>query len=534
MAMTERKPPEVPAYSLLDKAILAIAPSWGARRIATRRSFQQSEQRFARIEAAETRGHKWMTSRLSPDSQFEQDLQTTRDRSRDIYQNDAMGGAIDSKVNHVIGTGHTAQARIVAEEGIVTDAEAELYNQQIESVYKRWEPRADRSGTRSLWMLSRIASRHNEFDGESLTIISDLGRSDKPIPLALQVIDTERLNTPPEFSGDPLVRMGIRRNEDGEVLGYYIQKGHPGDTKLVNLKYDYIPADRMLHVFEPWFAEQSRGLPWMTRALNRAKDAKDFDEAAILGAQIEQCYAGFIKPTVGTGFLSATAASSGTASNGKRLQDIVPGTLMHLDPGEEVVMGTPTKPGNNFSPFMEWNYRRVAAAINWPYEMVVKNWNGLSFAAGRLVLTDAKKSTEVGQKIMREMWLSRVWCRMVEEAVIVGECDIDPRLFLMSPDTFQRHVWIPPKWDYALNPGEEVNADIAEVAANMSTLEEKLGKRGHDLEEIIARRKRENELLDAAGLKQPVPNTMQPDYSQSSSPGVDTNKDQPQQAGAAA
>lgn len=495
--------------NLLDRAIMAVAPAWGARRIATRRMLEaaeQSHQRFARIEAAEhseTRSDRWLISRLSPDSQLEQDLVTIRERSRDIYQNDAMGGAIDGKVNHVIGTGHTPQSRITSADGLLTDEEADELSQQIEEVYRRWSPRADRTGRRSLWMMSRLAARHNEFDGESFTVLSDVGRADKPIPLAVQVVDPERVNTPPKFSGDPLVRMGIRYAENGEIVGYYVQRKHPGDTKDVSLEYDFVTADRMLHVFEPWFAEQSRGLPWMTRALNRARDAKDYDEATILGAQIEQCYAGFIKPAVGTGYLSAAGASSGTAS-GRRLEDIVPGTIRHLDPGEEVTFGNPSRPGNGFAPFMEWNYRRVAAAINWPYEMVVKNWNGLSFAAGRLVLTDAKKATQVAQQMMREMWLSRIWHRLVDEAVIVGAVDIDPRLYLADPEPFRRHAWIPPKWEYALNPGEEVSADVSEVANNMALLEDKLGKRGHDLEEFIARRARERRLLQDAGLNPDV------------------------------
>jgi lambda family phage portal protein len=382
---------------------------------------------------------------------------------------------------------------------VVLSDEAELYNKQLEAVYRDWEPRADRSGRRSLWMQSRLAERHNEFDGESFTVMSDVGRIDKPIPLALQVIDPERVNTPAEFAGDPLVRLGIRYTADGDIVGYYVQRSHPGDTKNFKLSYEFVEADRMLHVFEPWFAEQSRGLPWMTRALNRARDAKDVDEAAILGMQIEQCYAGFVESgEVPDPF--ASAATTAVSASGKPLQDIVPGTIRYLEKGQKVHFGSPTRPGNAFAPFQEWNYRRVAAAINWPYEMVVKNWGTLSFSAGRLVLTDAKKATQVGQKIMREMWLCRVWNRMVYESVVVGETDIDPRLYLQFPNVFERHVWIPPKWEYALNPGEEIDADIKEIDANLATLEDMLGKRGYDLEDLLARKKRERQLIKAAGL----------------------------------
>lgn len=510
MVMVERKQPEPPKTTWLDRTILAIAPAWGAKRIATRRLFEQAESnhsRFARIEAAEhneTRADRWLISRLSPDSQLEQDLETTRDRSRDIYQNDAMGGAVDGKVNHVIGTGHTPQARIKELEGVITAAEAETYNKQLESVYELWSKRADRNGRFSLWMLSRLAYAHFLFDGESFTVFSDVGRADKPIPLALQVIDPERVNTPSKFAGDKNVRLGIRYKSNGEIVGYYVQRAHPGDTKNVvgSLEYEFIEAERMLHVFTPWFAEQSRGLPWMTRALNRARDAKDYDEAAILGAQVEQCYAVFIKPAAGTGYASAVGAA--TSSNGNyRTQDIVPGSIYHVDPNEEVTSTAPQRPGNQFTPFMEWNYRRVAAAINWPYEMVIKNWGQLSFAAGRLVLNDAHKATQVDQQIMREMWHERVWDRMVYECVTLGECDIAPRIYVQQPHVFQRHVWIPPQWGYALNPGEEVDADIKSIDANLATLEDMLGKRGYDLEELVERRKREKQLIKDAGLEPP-------------------------------
>ena len=52
----------------------------------------------------------------------------------------------------------------------------------------------------------------------------------------------------------------------------------------------------------------------------------------------------------------------------------------------------------------------------------------------------------------------------------------------------------------ALNPGEEVDADLAEIEGGLATVEEKLGKRGHDLETFIAARARERRLLSEAGV----------------------------------
>lgn len=505
MAMTERKRPEQkPTSNWLDRAIAFVSPIAGARRMAARAALSAAEmarERFARIEAAEhseSRGHKWLISRLSPDSQLEIDLQTARDRSRDLYQNDALGGVVDSKINHIIGTGHTPQARVRVRESI-DESRADMLNMQAEWLYERWAPHADVSGRRSLWQISRLAARHQEFDGESFTLFSDAGSADKPIPLTLQVIDPERVETPAEHAGNPLVRLGIRYDRQGRILSYFIRQTHPGDTKEQNLKYDEVPADRVLHVFEPWFTGQSRGLPGMVRALQRAKDAKDYDDSQILKAQVEACFAAFVEQPIAS-YDAAAAAATGAAASGRPLEDLVPGTIRYLNPGEKISFGAPTAPGGGFTGFMEWCYGRIAAAISWPYEMVTRRWNGLSFAAGRLVLTEAKLTTEVGQRLMREQWFSRVWNRMFEEGVIVGEIDISPAEYSADPHSFNRHAWIAPKWEYALNPGEEVDADLAEIEGGLATVEEKLGKRGHDLETFIAARAREKRLLAEAGV----------------------------------
>ena len=505
MALEEkRQPAQQPSVNWLDRVVAYVSPVAGARRMAARAAMaasQAARARFARIEGAEhseSRGHKWLISRLSPDSQAEQDLQTVRDRSRDLYQNDALGGVVDSKVNHIIGTGHTPQARVRVSESI-DEARADQLNEQAEWLYERWAPHADVTGRRSLWQISRLAARHQEFDGESFTVFSDAGTADKPIPLTLQVIDPERVETPPEQAGNPRVRLGIKYDKQGRILSYYIRKTHPGDTKEVNLDYDEVPADRVLHVYEPWFTGQSRGLPAIVRALQRAKDAKDYDDTQILKAQVEACFAAFVEQPIAS-YDAAAAAATGTSASGRPLEDLVPGTIRYLNPGEKITFGTPTAPGGGFAGFMEWCYGRIAAAIAWPYEMVTRRWNGLSFAAGRLVLTEAKLTTEVGQRLMREQWFSRVWDRMFEEGVIVGEIDVSPAEYAADPHSFTRHAWVPPKWEYALNPGEEVDADLAEIEGGLATVEEKLGKRGHDLETFIAARAREQRLLSEAGV----------------------------------
>jgi lambda family phage portal protein len=481
--------------SFIDRAVFAVAPVWGAQRIATRKQFEQSERYFARaLESAEsdrTREGKWLGSRLSADAFLEEDLETTRIRSRELYRNDFVGGAIDSRVEHVVGTGFTVQAKIKAKEGVITAEQAKRLNEQLEEVYEQVEPTACRTRKKSLWQKISLACRCVDSDGETFVVMSDTSTVDAPIPLCVEVVDSDRVETPAEFIADPSVRMGIKYGKNKEIVGYYVRDNHPNDNKEFGTSYTLIPSWRVQHIFVEWFAGQSRGLPWMTRALNRAKDGKDLTEAGIIGAQVEQCFAGFIKTKA-----SPVAAAIGAATstdNGRRLQDVRPGSINYLGKDDEIVFSAPNK-ANSVGTLQEYNNRTIAAALNWPYEMLMKDWRGVSFAGGRIVLNAAKMSTKVRQKLIAESMLRPFWHRLVEESVIVGAVDIDARMYRDNKHAFNRHIWAGPRWSYAINPAEEVRATGLALDYNLTTLAKELSENQEDLEEVIAQRIIEREM----------------------------------------
>lgn len=481
--------------SMLDRAVFAVAPVWGAQRLAVRKQFEASEKYFSRaLEAAEsdrTREGKWIGSRLSADAFLEEDLETTRIRSRELYRNDFVGGAIDSRVEHVVGTGFTVQAKIREKAGIVTAAQAKILNEQLEEIFERVEPTACRTRKKSLWQKISLACRTVDADGECFVIFSDIGTADAPIPLCVEIVDADRVETPPAFIMDPSVRMGIKYGANKEIVGYYVRDNHPSDNKEFSLTYTFVPSWRVQHIFVEWFAGQSRGLPWMTRALNRAKDGKDLTEAGIIGAQVEQCFAGFVK-TKSSPVAAAMGAATSTDST-RRIQDVRPGSINYLGKDDEISFSAPQK-SNSVGTLQEYNNRTISAALNWPYEMLMKDWRGTSFAGGRIVLNAARISTKVRQKLIIESMLRPFWHRLVEESVIVGAVDIDARVYRDNRHVFNRHVWAGPRWSYAINPAEEIKARLMAIDGNLSTLANELAEDQLDLEEVVAQRVVEREM----------------------------------------
>jgi len=500
--MTERKPPPAPPRNWLDKLgsafdtlVCAVAPERGMKRLQFRHlhnAYQERQVRNTRSEAGErtaTRESSWLGSRLSADSGLELDLVSQRTKARELYLNDSIGGVVESRTNLVVSYGFTPQARIKAKPGLATDAEAKQWNDELEEVFERIAPRIGKNGKTSLWQLSRLIERHHGVDGESFTILSDRGSADRPIPLILEVIDPERVETPPGMIGNPRVRMGVEHDAGGQIVAYHVRDSHPGDTVDVKQTYTRYEASRVLHVFEAWFAGQSRAFPWLTRSLNRCKDAKDLDEAAIIAAQVEACHAAFVTPGIGGGANAAANAATGTQGS-KRTEEIRPGMIRYLDDAEQINFSNPTK-SNGYDKLQEWNYRRISVGMSYPYEMISNNWSGMSFAGGRLVLANGKLFVESEQELLREMWFARIWDRMVYETVVVGACSIPPRLYARDPWFFQRHEWNAPAWPYAINPQQEIAAKIAAINANLISKASVCGELGGDFEDVQEQRQRE-------------------------------------------
>lgn len=418
-------------------------------------------------------GGMWPISRQSTDSDLELDFDELRQRSRFIARNDSAGGMIDQRKDLTVGTGFTYLPMIEPVKGYITETQADQYNDELMELSESVFYRIGVTGTQSLWNQSRLIEGHHGFDGESVTILSDLmPDDDKPIPFVTEVIDPMRMDTPPKKAGDPNCRMGVQYEDSGRISGYWIQKRHPGETRDIDFDFEFYERRRVLHVFEPFFARQSRGLPWLVRNLNRLVDRKDLDQAGIVFAQIRACLMGFLESVNAPG-MDNTGDLQRWANDPKYLEQFVktfvPGMITALPPNKKITFSEPPT-GSDFTESLNrTNDHRIAVGMNEPYESVSRDWSQKSFAGGRIILSGLKNTVEVRQELQTEKWFTPIGNRMVDEAVLLGKCSIPPRLYEKRRMIFQRHVWLPPVWPFSVNPGEEIKALLTAVDGNLMT-----------------------------------------------------------------
>lgn len=485
----------------LGTAAFWVAPTYIGRRIAWKRALDTQQRMLNQREGADTdrfRGAKWLTSRLSPDSEAELELEDVRKRCRDLYLNDPVAaGYVRGRVTNVVGTGIRPQARIQPDESQgIDDKRAQRLNKQLESLWKQWAAKASRCGRRPFWTLQRLAQRCVDREGEALIVLSDKRVAGKPIPLCVEVVSIQRLETPPDFEGKthangrPKVRLGIEREPDGTPTAYYLRRCDPDDTKHWTEAYDRVPADRVIHIYDDEDPAQSRGWPAAVPSMTHLKDVKDYDEAVLIKRQTEACFAVLIRGA-GSPTDAAIAAATDTNSNSQRLEEIVPGMVRYLGPVDGVETINPGQgSGADHGEYLKSRYQRIAAGLNIPVEYLLRAYGGTNYSSGRLALLDVRADAKIGQRFMIDLLNVRVWERFVEECVLGDLIDLSAAEYLKAPHFYTASISIPPGQPW-VDPVKEVLADEEAVDQNFASRSEVVQARGHDDEEVQEQRLRE-------------------------------------------
>lgn len=422
----------------------------------------------------------WMTSNLSANDDLEQELDTLVKRSEDLYRNNPIAAsAIKGRVKNVVGRGYLPQARLDSDED----------NSTIEEIYRRW------AKAEKLTAKMRLAERCVGVYGEAFVLWSDVKRSDRSIPsLHIQVISPKRIETPPQFTGDKNVRLGVRLDpETKEPVGYYIRRGIPGDSLDWSLDYDYRTTSQMCHQFEPDFPGQVRPSPWLAPTASVLKDWEDLKEAHLIAEQVRACHTAFVT-TNGPKHSIAGGAAVETNALGEGIETVSPGRVEYLNQGEDVKFMNPGAPSANLHEYLRDLIRIVAAAIEYPYELLAKHWDN-SFSGGQLSLIDGHQTFRGWQQQAIEYLWTPVWEKFIDRLAIMRAMPVAIPMadYEARPWVYQAHKWTMPGMPW-MDPLKDAKANQTAIDANLKTRTKALAELGIDIEDYEAERLREKKL----------------------------------------
>ena len=346
----------------------------------------------------------------------------------------------------------------------------------LSDLWGRWTEEADADGRTDFYGLQADVGRGLVIDGE--VFLQTIGTDDGP---RLCLI-------PPEFVDESMTRelgnggvivQGVEFDRDGQRVAYHVLPSRPHDQFATHAPPVRIPAEQILHIFKPLAAGQVRGVSWLAPVILPASEFDQLCDALLLGVKIAAMHAGFLVDQNGT----AGEPYTGEEAGGILETGLEPGTLKRLPTGVDVKFNTPAQT-NEVAAFLRLNLQQLAAGLGLPEHLLSGDLTGANYSSLRAGLLPFRQRVEqIQYGILVPQLLRPIWRRVVTWGVLSGELAAPD--FESSPRDFLACEWLPPAF-MQVDPAKQVQADVAEMNAGLTSRRKLVAARGWALEDLDA------------------------------------------------
>lgn len=485
----------------------------------------------------------------SPSQDINDNNLTLRQRSRMLYMSGSVGtSAVNSVRTKVVGTGLTLKAEVNRELIGIDEEAAKNWQRKAEAEFRLWADKrenCDALGLNPFSALEQLVMKSWLLSGDVFVLFKEGPISlMNPYSLRLHVIEADRISTPAWCmgSGNYLlgktegevpqdkpgagnkVHDGVEVDRDGRITAYYICDRYPNDIYGEKPEWTRVEAfgqktgmPNILHIMESERPDQYRGVPYLTPVVENILQLRRYTESELMAALVQSFFTAWVEtesdPTqfplndVGP---SLPEEEEPEPENEDEYR-MGPGTVLHLKKGEKVQFGSPNIPTVGFDIFVKTVSRTIGAALELPYEVLLKEFTS-SYSASRGALLEAWEAFR-----MRRTWLVEGFCRPVyerwlTEAVARGRLNA-PGFFT---DPLLRSAWCGAQWigpvQGQLDPKKEAEAALALASYGVKTYQQitrEFG--GGDFIANVEELARENEALEKAGaIEYEIPDSTDP------------------------
>jgi lambda family phage portal protein len=459
-------------------------------------------------------------------------------RVRDTLRNDAYvvnASRIrqDSIVGSVYFLNSKPATRVLGKQ--FDDTWEEEFQEEVEAKFMLWAESpnkwVDAARRNTLTDLVRLAVAGELSDGEVLASSEWLRDRGRPFHTAIQMLDIARLDTPPMFHNDRLVRRGVRRNHYGAPISYFIRRAHPSDwmDPMVN-QWKEVKARKpwgrrqIIHIFEQQRPDQTRGISDLVSALKQLRQASKFRDVSLQNAIINATFAATIESEFKEEAFDALGAQSASdfeqtylggvaqyfqhAGNikldGARVPVMYPGTRLQLRPA-----GSGGPLGSDFEASM---LRYFAAATGISYEEISRDYTGTNYASIRAAAGKAYQSLQVRKIITADRFATMVYWLWLEEALNEGLIESLPNV-AKNPTFFYTDNFLNLMFEAIgqcdwigasrgqIDELKETQAAVLRLKMNLTSYEQEMSRLGQDWRKVLKQRAREKEMIEELGLE---------------------------------
>jgi len=438
----------------------------------------------------------WQTATSTPDQEIKSSLVTLRNRSRALARNDSyISRYLNMMVSNVIGPNGIRVASKARNDNGELDLQG---NAEVEAAFKEWGEvgSCTLNGRQSFLDCQKLFVESVARDGEALirTIRSDQNR----FGFAIQFLEADHLDenysTISQQTGNS-IKMGVEVNKFGKAVAYYLLKSHPGGSPSYYSdanRYIKVPADELIHAYLATRAEQTRGVPWTSSVLTRAKMLDGLEESAVVNARVGAAKMGFIVSPDGEQYVGEDTEDTYT-----QIMDATPGSMEQLPSGTEFKKWDPEYPNMMFDPFQKAILRGIASGLNVSYVDLANNLEGVNYSSIRQGVMEQRDYYKVIQKFVIQHMVRPIYLKWLDYAMTTRQVSIP----ITKYDKFANQVtFIPRSWNW-IDPLKEMNANVVGLQNGQVTMSDIQSSMGRDPEELFEELSREKALADQYGIE---------------------------------
>lgn len=440
--------------------------------------------------------YKWFADSYGPNTALTGGGKTLRNRSRDMARNDPwVASALDSLVANITTPAFRPISR----------AEDKTFRKEVTWLWDDWNHQADASGVLSFDLMVGLALRAMMEAGECFIRIRPRRAEDGlVVPLQLQLIEADHVpyeQTVTPANKNHKVIAGIEFDALGRRVAYWMYPEHPGESadysREQNLTPVRVPADEVIHLFDPTRPGQIRGVPRLAPVLTRLKHLADYEAAELLKKKISSLFVGAItSPAPDSNLLDEEDGLD--EQENVSWAKLEPGTVLSLEPGEDMKFSDPPQSDGTYEPHIKMQLRASASAIGITYEQMTGDLTGVNFSSIRAGLNEFQRRARRIQAIIVHQLCRRVREVWLDQAVLSGA--------IAAPDyankrrQYQWVEWRAPGWKY-VNPQQEIAAVKEEIKGGMKSRQQAAAEQGQDISEIDEQIAEDKSRAAGLGLK---------------------------------
>lgn len=470
-----------------------------------RRKARKLDKRFFQAAKKDNLTAGWSSQLLSADTILNADLEKVRARSRVLAGNEPyFRHWLRIQCRNVVGP-HGIRLQMRVPKKATDDGLGELddfANRVIEEGWKNWSKRENCTVNKrhSFVSVERMVYKSVKRDGE-IFVRKVKGFRGNNYMFALQLIEADHLDIKMNttLKNGNYIRMGVETNEWGEAVAYHFMEKHPGDY-LVDSRFRSkrirIPADEVIHVYDPERVDQSRGFPEGVASMTRSNMLNGYQEAELVAARTSSSKMGFFKTPDGESYQGDDSEFDDEGNETEIITEADPGTFEELPEGFDFVSYDPQHPTTAFGSFVKSILQGIASGLGISYPNMANDYEGVSYSS----LRQANMNDRDGWK-EEQTWLVEQLHSQIFEAWLLMALTTNQLKPLQASrfDRYNNPSWRPRGWAW-VDPQKESNANKLNLELGSESLTNIVAEQGRDIEEVFQERQKESKLAEKYGI----------------------------------